>query len=104
MREKATADSKALGRLKKNDSVQVISIANGWAKLKSNNKQVYVASKYLSKNKSNPAPVAQYYTIKSGDNLSKIASRYGTTVKQLQTWNNIKDANKIYAGQKIRVK
>lgn len=46
----------------------------------------------------------QYYTVKSGDTLSGIASKYGTTVKQLQSWNGIKNANVIYAGQKIRVK
>ena len=45
-----------------------------------------------------------YYTIKSGDTLSGIAKKYGTTVKQLQSWNGIKNANLIYAGQKIRVK
>lgn len=47
---------------------------------------------------------AQYYTIKSGDTLSGIASRYGTSVSQLCSWNGIKNANVIYAGQKIRVK
>ena len=46
----------------------------------------------------------EYYTIKSGDTLSGIASKYGTTVSQLQSWNGIKNANVIYAGQKIRVK
>ncbi len=47
---------------------------------------------------------AQYYTIKSGDTLSKIAKMYGTTIAQLCSWNNIKNANLIYAGNKIRVK
>jgi lysozyme len=46
----------------------------------------------------------KYYTIKSGDTLSAIASRNKTSVKQLQQWNKIKNANRIYAGQKIRVK
>lgn len=46
----------------------------------------------------------QYYTVKSGDTLSGIASKYGTSVSQLVSWNNIKDANKIYVGQKLRVK
>lgn len=46
----------------------------------------------------------EYYTIKSGDTLSGIASKFGTTVSQLQSWNNIKNANLIYAGRKIRVK
>ena len=47
---------------------------------------------------------AQYYTIRSGDTLSEIAQKYGTSVSQLQSWNGIKNANVIYAGQKIRVK
>ena len=45
-----------------------------------------------------------YYTVKSGDNLTKIAKNYNTTVNQLVTWNNIKNPNLIYVGQKIRVK
>lgn len=50
------------------------------------------------------APKIEYYTIQSGDTLTKIAKKYGTTVNQLVSWNNIKNKNLIYAGQKIRVK
>lgn len=46
----------------------------------------------------------EYYTIQKGDILSRIAQKYNTTVNQLVSWNNIKNANLIYAGQKIRVK
>lgn len=46
----------------------------------------------------------EYYVIQRGDNLSKIAKRYKTTVNKLVQWNNIKNANLIYPGQKIRVK
>lgn len=45
-----------------------------------------------------------YYVVKSGDTLSKIASKYGTTVTKLCSLNGIKNANKIYKGQKIRVR
>lgn len=45
-----------------------------------------------------------YYTIKSGDNLSSIAKKYGASVNQLVQWNNIKNPNLIYPNQKIRVK
>lgn len=45
-----------------------------------------------------------YYTIRSGDNLSSIAKKHGTTVNQLVQWNNIKNPNLIYPNQKIRVK
>lgn len=46
----------------------------------------------------------QYYTVQSGDCLSVIAQKYGTTVSQLQSWNGIGNPDIIYAGQKIRVK
>lgn len=46
----------------------------------------------------------QYYTVKYGDTLSGISAKYGTSISQLCSWNGIKNANKIYAGQKIRVK
>ena len=45
-----------------------------------------------------------YYTIQAGDNLTKIASKFGTTVNQLVAWNNIVNPNLIYAGKSIRVK
>lgn len=45
-----------------------------------------------------------YYTVKSGDTLSGIAQKYSTSIAQLVKWNNIKDANLIYPGQKLRVK
>ena len=47
---------------------------------------------------------AVYYTVVSGDNLTKIANKYGTTVNQLVSWNNISNPNLIYPGQKLRVK
>lgn len=49
-------------------------------------------------------PKEIYYIIKKGDTLTSIAKMFTTTVKQLQAWNNIKDANKIKAGVKIRVR
>lgn len=49
-------------------------------------------------------PKPEYYTVVKGDNLTKIAKRYGTTVKQLVEWNNIKNPDLIYVGQKFRVK
>ena len=51
-----------------------------------------------------PKPKVEYYIVKSGDNLTKIAKKYGTTVNQLVKWNNIKNPNLIYPNQKIRVK
>lgn len=51
-----------------------------------------------------PEPEKVYYTVKRGDNLTKIAKMYGTTVQQLVAWNNIATPNLIYPGQVLRVK
>lgn len=52
----------------------------------------------------NNVTTTKYYIIQSGDTLSQIAKNNSVTVNQLVAWNNIKNANLIYAGQKIRVK
>ena len=46
---------------------------------------------------------AKSYSIKSGDSLSKIAKKHGTTVAILMAANNIKDANKIKAGASLKI-
>ena len=50
------------------------------------------------------ANVTKTYTVKSGDTLSGIASKYKTTVDKLVKDNNIANANLIYVGQKIAIK
>ncbi|QHZ46391.1 glycoside hydrolase family 25 protein [Bacillus sp. NSP9.1] len=67
--------------------------------------KIYVGQKLkISGSASKTSNKKQYYTIKSGDTLSRISKRFNTSIKTLQAWNGIKNANKIYAGQKIRVK
>ena len=46
----------------------------------------------------------KYYTVKSGDTLTKIAKAHDTTYQELAELNGIANPNKIYAGQKIRIK
>ena len=48
--------------------------------------------------------VGTVYAIKSGDSLSKIASKYGTTVSKLCTLNGMTQTAVLQIGQKIRVK
>lgn len=43
------------------------------------------------------------YTVAAGDVLSGIAPRFGVTVAQIQQWNNIKNPDLIYAGQKLTI-
>lgn len=49
-------------------------------------------------------PNASYHIIKKGDTLYSIAKSNGTTLQQLCDWNGIKDPDKIFLGQKLRVK
>ena len=45
-----------------------------------------------------------YYTVKSGDTLSKIANRFGTTYQKIAQMNGIGNPNRIHVGQRLRVK
>jgi membrane-bound lytic murein transglycosylase D len=42
------------------------------------------------------------YKVKSGDYLGKIASRYGVTINQIKSWNNLK-SNSIQIGQTLYI-
>lgn len=46
-----------------------------------------------------PSGDTVYYTVRYGDTLSEIASKYGTTYQQLAQINNISNPNLIYPGQ-----
>lgn len=43
------------------------------------------------------------YTVKKGDTLSEIALKFGTTVNAIAKKNNIKNVNKIYVGQILKI-
>ncbi len=47
---------------------------------------------------------AQYYTVRSGDTLSGIAAKYGTSYQAIAKLNGLGNPNLIYAGQKLRVR
>jgi membrane-bound lytic murein transglycosylase D len=44
----------------------------------------------------------QYYTVKKGDTLAKIADKYDTTISELKKWNKL-DSDDIEIGQKLKV-
>lgn len=45
-----------------------------------------------------------WHTVASGENLSSIAERYGTSWRSIADLNNLANANLIYPGQKLRIK
>jgi murein DD-endopeptidase MepM/ murein hydrolase activator NlpD len=48
--------------------------------------------------------IADTYTVIKGDNLTRIAARYGTTVAELVRINGIKNANLINVGQVLKLR
>ncbi len=63
----------------------------------------YLNPANLEKGAMEAVPEAITYHVKSGDTLSKIASRHHVTVKQLMQWNGLKSANKLRIGQRIKI-
>lgn len=54
-----------------------------------------------------PVKVTKYdyvfHTVAKGDFLGKIAAKYKVSSKAIMTANNLKDANKIFLGQKLKI-
>ncbi|MEW4226420.1 LysM peptidoglycan-binding domain-containing protein, partial [Rossellomorea marisflavi] len=48
-------------------------------------------------------PKTTTYTVKSGDNLGSIAQRFGMSLSQIQSLNNISNPDKIQVGQVLKV-
>ncbi len=57
-----------------------------------------------AKNSTPAQSQAQYYKIRSGDTLGKIAKRNGTTVKRLCQLNHMKETTVLQIGKRIRVR
>lgn len=67
---------------------------------------IYPGQKLTIPGKSNSTSSSKEvtYTVKSGDTLSEIAEKYGTTYQKIAKDNGISDPNKIYTGQKLIIK
>lgn len=72
--------------------------------LPGNSKENLVASEGSTKSKAKSNKSKKYHTIKSGDTLSALSRKYGTSVKQICSINGIKPSKKLQLGTKIRVR
>lgn len=89
------------------DSVKVAadSIAEGTDAAKEQTETVKEASVPAKKIEQKPAkkntqPSVRYHKVRKGENLSKIAARYSTTVEKIKKANNLRNSN-INAGQRL---
>lgn len=51
-----------------------------------------------------PAPGAEFYVVRSGDSLARVAQRTGVSQRQLVALNGLGNANHIRVGQKLRLR
>jgi LysM repeat protein len=56
------------------------------------------------KPKPKPSSSAEYYTVESGDTFGSIATKYGTTVGELEALNPGVSSSALAVGQRVRVK
>ena len=68
------------------------------------NKDEYVIAIKAMKQARAEQAAMKYHKVRSGDTLSGIAKKYGTTVKKLCQLNKIKETKVLQIGQKIRVR
>ncbi len=57
----------------------------------------------IQTNSPSPAPTAGVHLVKSGETLSGIAAKYGTTYQTLASLNGLANPNYIYVGQQLKV-
>lgn len=65
--------------------------------------RIYIGQKIKVSGSVQQTPQHEYYTVQSGDTLSGIASRYGTSYQHLAGINGISDPNRIYVGQRLLI-
>lgn len=80
-------------------SIYALARANGITNLN----RIYVGQRLCIPSGYHPGPSYQYYTVRSGDTLSEIASWHGTTVSRLVYLNGLVNPHRIYTGQVLRI-
>lgn len=82
------------------DPAKVIDFSTGQLR----NKEEYVIGIKAMKQARAEAAAMKYHKVRSGDTLSGIARKYGTSVRALCRLNKIKETKVLQIGQKIRVR
>ena len=83
-------------------------VRQGWAKPDILSKSSSQTPKPATKPETKPTTTTQTtgyieYPVVKGDNLTKIAAKFNTTIAKIVAANNLADANKIYVGQILKI-
>lgn len=109
VRESYTTKSKVIGQCAKGSKIKSASkqgnwiyvpALKGWVCIKDSS-DTYLKEVTTTSSGSKKKTIT--YTVKKGDTLSGIASKYGTTYQKIAKENNISNPNKIRVGQKLKI-
>ena len=69
------------------------------------NQEIKIFSKYERIRQDVPSRKLRtmLYPVKSGDTISKIASKFDISAQEIQQWNEIEDVSKIFPGQVLKL-
>lgn len=96
--------SSSRGHKEKGDQTGTESWCHKWDSKRNSDFTYTLRYKPTAKKETPKKSTSVKYTVKKGDTLSGIARKYKTTVSHLGNINHIKDFNKIYAGQVLKIK
>ncbi len=60
-------------------------------------------TRYYADSDSKDNSKVTYYTVKKGDNLGKIANKYGVKISQIQQWNGMGKSTTLQVGKKLKI-
>lgn len=105
------AKGETLGEIAKKYNVKLQDLVT-WNKIKDMNlinvgnviklKKPTVVAKVVSK--ATPKSTTVKVTVKTGDTVGKLASKYGTTISKIKSWNKLDSKCTIYVGKKLIVR
>jgi membrane-bound lytic murein transglycosylase D len=83
--------------------MELVIPTNGAAPIAASTGRSKAMTTSAGQSKAKPKSRKVTHVVRKGEALSTIASRYGVKTSDVMRWNGIKNANKVYVGQKLTV-